>query len=395
MRTTLEGNRLTLFLEGRIDSNNAVSLEGEIMSALKASPGAAIAIDAEKLDYISSAGLRILMKLRKQAKKALPVENVSPEVYEIFEVTGFTELMDVQKRLREVSVEGCELIGSGGFGRVYRIDADTIVKVYNPGISIEMVQHERDTAQKAFLAGVPTAISYDVVKSGDSYGVVYELLNARTVAQIMDADRSRVVEMGQKSASLLRELHTIEMADGALPNRKQELLNWVPHIECILEPSEADELRAFIRSIPDRNTFLHGDFNSKNIMVQEDGEFVLIDIGDAAIGHPVFDIAELLLPYVFLTRAAYPAEEIHRLLGFDVEDAPKMWATMCGTYFGLSDPADIERMTGAIMPIGHLISSYMGTRRLGYDEALMRQRSLPGLRQRTLPLIRSAKPLDW
>ena len=61
---------------------------------------------ADRLEYISSAGLRVLMKLRKKAGKALPVLNVSPEVFEVFEMTGFTELLDVKKRLREIAVEG-------------------------------------------------------------------------------------------------------------------------------------------------------------------------------------------------------------------------------------------------------------------------------------------------
>ena len=77
MKTTLENNTLTLCLEGRIDSTNAQTLEAEFLDAVNANPGAEIAIDAEKLEYISSAGLRVLMKLRKQVGKALPVVNVS------------------------------------------------------------------------------------------------------------------------------------------------------------------------------------------------------------------------------------------------------------------------------------------------------------------------------
>lgn len=71
------------------------------------------------------------MKLRKKAGKAIDVQNVSPAVYEILETTGFTELLNVRKRLREISVEGCEQIGAGVSSRVYRIDDDTIVKVFS------------------------------------------------------------------------------------------------------------------------------------------------------------------------------------------------------------------------------------------------------------------------
>ena len=395
MKTTLKSNTLVLCLEGRIDSNNAQETEAELTNAVDAHPGAEVVIDAAELEYISSAGLRSLMKLRKKVGKTLPVLNVSAEVYEIFEVTGFTELLDVRKRMREVSVEGCELIGSGGFGKVYRIDPETIVKIYNPTITLEMVQQERDTAQKAFLAGVPTAISYDVVRCGDCYGVVYELLNAKTVAQIMDEDPGRVPEMGRKSAQLLRELHQIEIAPGVLPDRKAEFLSWLPNVEPVLEPAETDTIRRFIQSLPERGTFLHGDFNSKNIMVQEDGEFILIDIGDAAVGHPVFDVASLILPYLFLPKSTLPEEERRRLLGFRLEDGPQMWDAMCRTYFGIDSPAEVEEVTGKIMPYAQLLSSYQGTRRCGYDLDYMNRVSVVGMRQRLLPLISSVKPLDW
>lgn len=92
--------------------------------------------------------------------------NVSPEVYEIFHVTGFTKLMDVKKRLREINVEGCEEIGSGAYGRVYRLDSETIAKLYSPSINPAVVERERTISQKAFLMGIPTAISFDMVKCG-------------------------------------------------------------------------------------------------------------------------------------------------------------------------------------------------------------------------------------
>ena len=66
MRKNLEGNKLTLFLEGRIDTNNAPDVEKEMLEAVAGAPGAEPVLDAEGLEYISSAGLRGLMKLRKQ-----------------------------------------------------------------------------------------------------------------------------------------------------------------------------------------------------------------------------------------------------------------------------------------------------------------------------------------
>ena len=315
----------------------------------------------------------------------------------IFETTGFTNILDVQKALRTISVDGCELIGSGGYGKVYRIDPETIAKIYLPSMSLEMVQHERDVAQKAFLLGVPTAISYDVVRCDGAYGVVFELLNAKTVAQVLDAEPNRVAEMGEKSATLLRSLHEITLDDNAdFPDRKADLLATYEKIASFLEPGEADEIISFIKAIPQSPHFLHGDFNSKNIMVNGD-EFLLIDIGDAARGHPVFDVAGLILAYQFLPNSSLPEDERRRLLGFHLEDAPAMLNAMLARYFGIdkTDTAAIGSKVQMIMPYAQLLATYHSMRRMNFDPDYLQKVTVEGIRSRLLPTIRSAVPLEW
>ncbi len=163
MKSTVNNGSITIYLERRIDTTNASPVENDIAQITGANPNLVPEFDASSLEYISSAGLRVLLKTAKSFGKKIKVLNASKDVYDIFETTGFTSILDVHKKLREISVDGCELIGSGGYGKVYRLDRETIAKLYIPSVSLGMVQHERDTAQKAFLLGVPTAISYDVV----------------------------------------------------------------------------------------------------------------------------------------------------------------------------------------------------------------------------------------
>ncbi|MBQ3285015.1 MAG: STAS domain-containing protein [Ruminococcus sp.] len=145
-------------IKGKIDSTNAPVFEKEIMAALLTE------IDASGLEYISSAGLRVLLKLTK-AVGDVTVCNVSSEVYDILDVTGFTSILNIKKALREVSVEGCELLGEGANGKVYRLTKDEMIKVFRPGISLDVIEQERESSRKAFLFGVPCAISYDTVRS--------------------------------------------------------------------------------------------------------------------------------------------------------------------------------------------------------------------------------------
>ncbi|MCR5649148.1 MAG: STAS domain-containing protein, partial [Oscillospiraceae bacterium] len=129
-------------LTGRIDSNNAQQTEKEIIDRLAACGENEVVLDAAGLEYISSAGLRVILRL-KNTYPDISIVNVSSEVYEILDMTGFTEILPVEKAYRVVSVEGCEEIGRGANGTIYRIDQDNVVKVYNNADALEDIRHER------------------------------------------------------------------------------------------------------------------------------------------------------------------------------------------------------------------------------------------------------------
>ncbi|MBR1442956.1 MAG: STAS domain-containing protein, partial [Firmicutes bacterium] len=116
----------TIQISGRIDTTNAKEFEEKLLEAIKDTDGD-LSIDASELEYVSSAGLRVFLKVKKAVKTDVNVINVTPEVYDIFEVTGFNSLLNVSKKIREVSIEGCEVLGEGANGKVYRLDDETII----------------------------------------------------------------------------------------------------------------------------------------------------------------------------------------------------------------------------------------------------------------------------
>ena len=120
---------LYIAVEGRVDAANAAAAEEQIFAIRNAHKDKHVVIDAEALEYISSAGLRVILKLRKEAPK-MAIINVSPEIYEIFDLTGFTDMVTIEKAFPKMSIEGCEFIAKGANGAVYRYDDETIVKVY-------------------------------------------------------------------------------------------------------------------------------------------------------------------------------------------------------------------------------------------------------------------------
>ena len=126
---TFANNILTIALEGNIDSVTAPEAEERVMALRREYPEGEVVLDAEKLNYISSSGLRVILKLRKM-EGALKMVNVSSEVYEVLDITGFVDLLEVSRAMRTVSVEGCEVLGQGSRGKVVRLDEDTIVKLF-------------------------------------------------------------------------------------------------------------------------------------------------------------------------------------------------------------------------------------------------------------------------
>ena len=92
----VNGSEIKLILEGRLDTATAPQLEATLNEALAGVTS--LKFDLEKLDYISSAGLRVLLSSQKTMNKqgSMVISNVSPEVKEIFDVTGFTDILTIE-----------------------------------------------------------------------------------------------------------------------------------------------------------------------------------------------------------------------------------------------------------------------------------------------------------
>ena len=332
---------LTINLSGRFDAENAQEVEAAISVDLAKCPGEVPEFDASGLKYISSAGLRVLLNFRKAFGKNLDVLNVSSNVYDIFDVTGFTELFNVKKRLREISLEGLDVIGGGAFSTVYRLDPETIVKVFtHHTATLSGAEKDRRISREVFLHDIPTAIAYDVVKAGENYGLVYEMIDADTLAGTLLKHTERLEELSIKTARLFRRLHTTEFERGVFPDARNRLHSIVQRVhdgEFITVEDKAlfDEA---IDRIPYRNTFVQTDFHPKNIMVSGD-DLILIDVGDAGLGHPIIDFLFSYTQFVLLAGecAEYGSDIHERITGLDSKTLGAMWDIIMLEYFGTSD----------------------------------------------------------
>lgn len=295
MNSLKEKDNLIIYLEGELSSNNVSEIEDEIGKLLEKEKPNGLIIDVNKLRYISSAGLRLMLKYKK-IYSSFEIVNASLEVYDIFQMTGFTDIMKISKALKNIDISGATLIGEGYCSWVYQIDKDTIIKVFKFATDIKEVERELKLGREAFVLGIPTAITYDIVKVGDKYGARFELLDCLSLRDVIRDNPNRYDEVVNKYIDLIIKINTTPSI-GNLPSAKESWLNKAEVIKEYLEEKDYLKLKELLNSIEERRTFVHGDCHIKNIMCQEK-EMLIIDMDTLSYGHPIFELASLYAPYI-------------------------------------------------------------------------------------------------
>ena len=295
MKSTFENDILTFFPEGSIDTNNAEQVGEEITNTRAQYPNGSLVLDMEDLKYISSAGLRQILKLKKK-EKDFKIINCSSEIYEIFEMTGFAEMMEISKGYRKMSVDGCEVIGEGSNGVVYRLNPDTIIKVYRNSDALDDIKRERELARTALVLGINTAIPFDVVKVGDKYGSVFELLSAKSLTKLIVAEPENRDKYVKAFADMLKEIHETMVKPGLLPSAKETALKWVRYLEDHIPEETYEKLYSMVDAVEECNNMIHGDYHTNNVHYSN-GEAILIDMDTLSVGNPIFEFASIFLAY--------------------------------------------------------------------------------------------------
>ena len=340
---------LYIALEGRIDASNANEAEEKILEIKNENIGKHTVIDADKLEYISSAGLRVILRLRKEEPK-LAIINVASDVYEVFDMTGFTDMITVEKAYPKMSVEGCEFIAKGANGAVYRYDAETILKTYFAKDALPEIKQERENARKAFVLGINTAIPYGIVRVGDGYGTVTELLNATSVTKLIRNNPDDLSEAGKYYIDMLKSIHAITVEDGEVPDMKEIALDWANFVAKHIPYEQGEKLLSLIKAVPKQNTLMHGDYHTNNIMVQNN-EPLLIDMDTLCMGHPVFELGSMFNAFVGYTELDH--QNMLDFFGYSFETAGKFWNLALKMYLNTEDEELCQSVAEKAMVVGY------------------------------------------
>ncbi|MBQ9004217.1 MAG: HD domain-containing protein [Eggerthellaceae bacterium] len=245
----------------------------------------------------------------------------------------------VYHEYREVSIEGCKLIGRGAKGDVYRYDDELVIKVFNQNNLYQDVERETTLAREAFILGVPTAISFGIVAVGERYGAMYELVESDTISDFIAREPERVDEYAQLMAGVAREIHSIEAPeDGVFPDALDRIQEYIRGGVAYEDERLAKKCMRLVNALPECNTLVHGDFHTSNVFMFED-EPLLIDMDRISRGHPIIELADLYYFYVILGED--DPSVVSDFMGFPYETANQFFDCFLRHYLETDDEARI------------------------------------------------------
>ena len=226
------------------------------------------------------------------------------------------------RKYREVSVDGCKLLGRGAKGDVYRYDDELVIKVYNQNNTYHDVEQEIALSRKAFILGIPTAISFGIVSVGERYGSMYELVDSETLSACIARSPGQVETYAKMMADLAHMIHDIEADESDFPDGAERLRAYVRGGLDYEDASLAHRMLKLIDALPPTNHLIHSDFHTSNVFLQK-GEPLLIDMDRVSRCHPIAEIADLYYFYGVLGEDD-PAV-VENFMGFSYETAKQFF----------------------------------------------------------------------
>lgn len=329
----LSSIEIYIVVTGIIDTISSETFGKYVYECHNKYPKSKITIDFTKVEMITSACMRYLLKFKKDEIN-YELVGVKREVYTVLKLSGMSEVLNIEQETISVDTTGCKLLGKGFHSEVYKLNDETIAKVYYDLPDIDMLITERIIAKQAFVKGVPTEISFGLCESDGKAGLVYELVDAETLLSIFSKDDSSIEKYVKDYVEIVKKINTFD-SEGIIeiPKAKDILGNDVNYLKDYLNINEYQTLSNILNSVEDSNHLLHGDPHPANVMLTNKG-MVFIDLSDMRTGNKLFDL-------VYLNRTLIQFQKFPDNYALNKEQCNKLWTLFVNEYY--KDESNVER----------------------------------------------------
>ena len=164
---------------------------------------------------------------------------------------------------------------------------------------------------------------------------------------------------------------------------------WAQFVAEHLPEEQGKKLCRLVEELPKRNTLLHGDYHTNNIMVQN-GEPLLIDMDTLCMGHPVFELGSMFNAFVGYSELDHHNTE--EFYGYTFETAGKFWDMSLKMYLGTEDEAICQSVAEKAMIIGYTRNLRRLVRRPGEPG---REAKIERCKEMLLKLLAKVDTLDF
>ncbi len=242
---------------------------------------------------------------------------------------------------RFVSIKDLELLGEGRHGKVYKLNDEQIIKVYCDDSTLDMIERERRNGKMIFVKGVPAAITFDVVETEMGYGVVFELANGQTLGNYMAEHLNQLDELSEEFAEILHMLHSAKADETQCESIKEFYRNTFSKIEeKYLSNSDKEALIRIVDAIPDAKGFIHNDYHTQNVIINDKKEMYIIDVAEICYGHYIFDLG---VTYMDICLCAnLPGPICKNVTGLSNKAAKRVWKKFLSSYLHTDDEKKIK-----------------------------------------------------
>lgn len=256
---------------------------------------------------------------------------------------------DTEHAAMPINMSDFEQTGDGYTALSYtHKDGKRLVKMYNDTRPKEYVMRELEISRALVKMGLNVPKPLRFVTDGKRYGAEFERISKKvSFARSISQDASSLEKFGILFAQETKKLHSTHCPTDIFTS-VADFYRQAVDTSHFLTENEKSRYRAFIDSVPECDTCVHGDLHIGNIITDGTQNW-WIDLGDFRYGNPLFDFGMCL----FATKCI-PEELIYKLFHISGEQMRKCWDVFVREYFGADTPEKLEEVDNKVAPFTNL-----------------------------------------